>query len=107
MTDALRDEVVRGASTGRIRRLAQDVGMGSLAEDARRQVAEGVTTPHEVGRVLQSEPGAALPCRSCGRPCPADSVGCPWCGLARGRACGCGAPLESGWRFCPACLRKQ
>jgi type II secretory ATPase GspE/PulE/Tfp pilus assembly ATPase PilB-like protein len=107
MTDALRDEVVRGASTGRLRRLAADAGMGSLAEDARRQVAEGVTTPHEVGRVLQTEPGAALPCRACARPCPADSVGCPWCGLARSRTCGCGASLEAPWRFCPACLRKQ
>ena len=35
MTDALRDEVVRGASTVRIRGLAQAAGMGSLAEDAR------------------------------------------------------------------------
>jgi len=107
MTDALRDEVVRGASTGRVRQLARDAGMGSISEDARRQVAEGVTTPHEVGRVLQSEAGAALPCRACARPCPVDAAGCPWCGLARARSCACGAALDSGWRFCPACLRKQ
>jgi type II secretory ATPase GspE/PulE/Tfp pilus assembly ATPase PilB-like protein len=106
MTDALRDEVVRGGTTGRIRRLAVDAGMGAIAEDARRQVAEGVTTPHEVGRVLQTEPGAATPCRACARACPADAAGCPWCGLARTRACACGVPLESAWRFCPACLRK-
>ena len=70
MTDALRDELVRGASTARLRRLAIEAGMGSLSEDARRQVAEGVTTRHEVGRVLQSEPGSALPCRGCARPLP-------------------------------------
>ncbi len=106
MTDALRDELVRGASTARLRRLAIEAGMGSLSEDARRQVAEGVTTPHEVGRVLQSEPGSALPCRGCGRPCPSDAAGCPWCGFMRTRSCTCGTRLESAWRFCPACLRK-
>lgn len=106
MTDALRDEVVRGASTGRIRGLAQAAGMGSLAEDARRLVAEGVTTPHEVGPLLQTEPGASLPCRGCGGACPPEAAGCPWCGLARGRACRCGTPADAGWRFCPACLRK-
>ena len=106
MTDALRDELVRGASTARLRRLAIEAGMGSLSEDARRQVAEGVTTPHEVGRVLQSEPGSALPCRGCARPCPSDAAGCPWCGFMRTRSCTCGTWLESAWRFCPACLRK-
>jgi type II secretory ATPase GspE/PulE/Tfp pilus assembly ATPase PilB-like protein len=106
MTDALREEVVRGAATGRLRRLAADAGMGTLAEDARRKVAEGVTTPHEVGRVLASEPGAALPCSGCARPCPADAAGCPWCGRPRARLCACGVALEPAWRFCPGCLRK-
>jgi type IV pilus assembly protein PilB len=106
MTDALRDEVVRGASTGRLRRLAAEAGMTTLAEDARRKVAEGVTTPHEVARVLQSEPGAALPCPGCGSPCPPDAAGCPSCGRPRGRTCGCGTSLEAAWRYCPSCLRK-
>jgi general secretion pathway protein E len=106
MTDALREEVMRGASTGRIRRLAADAGMGTLAEDARRKVAEAVTTPHEVARVLQSEPGAALPCVACAQPCPAEAVGCPWCGRPRARVCACGVTLDAAWRFCPGCLRK-
>lgn len=105
-TDALRDEIVRGASTSRLRRLAREAGMTTLAEDALRKVAGTVTTPHEVARVLQTEPGTALPCPGCGSPCPTESMGCPWCGRARTRRCGCGAPLESLWRFCPACLRK-
>lgn len=36
--------------------------MKMLAEDARRKVAEKLTTPHEMARVLQTEPGTALPC---------------------------------------------
>ena len=106
MTDALRDEVVRGASTSRLRRLAADAGMLTLADDARQKVAEAVTTPHEVARVLQTEPGASLPCGGCRRPCPPEAVGCPWCGRARARRCGCGGVLEPGWRYCPACVRK-
>ena len=106
MTDALRDEVVRGASTGRLRRLAGEAGMNTLAEDARRKVAERLTTPHEMARVLQTEPGAALPCLGCGGPCPPEMVGCPWCGRARTQRCRCGVSLEPPWRFCPACLRK-
>ncbi len=106
MTDALREEVVRGASTGRLRRFAADAGMGTLAEDARRKVAEGITTPHEVARVIQSEPGSAFPCEGCGRACPAEATGCPWCGRPRMRLCACGATLETGWRYCPGCLRK-
>ena len=106
MTDPLRDEVVRGATTGRLRRLAGEGGMGTIAEDARRKVAEGVTTPHEMARVLQTEPGAALPCAGCGSPCPPEAAGCPWCGRERGRRCGCGAGLEAAWRYCPVCLRK-
>ena len=106
MTDALRDEVVRGASTGRLRRLAREAGMNTLAEDARRKVAEKLTTPHEMARVLQTEPGAALPCPGCGGPCPPEAGGCPWCGRARTRKCRCGVSLEPPWRFCPTCLRK-
>ena len=106
MTDAIRDEVARGSSTGRLRCLAREAGMNTLAEDARRKVAEKVTSPHEMARVLQTEPGAALPCPGCGGPCPPESVGCPWCGLERTQRCRCGVSLEPPWRFCPTCLRK-
>lgn len=106
MTEALREEVVRGASNSRLRRLATDGGMGTMAEDAHRKVAEGVTTPHEVARVIQSEPGIAFPCAGCGRSCPTDAHGCPWCGRPQLQLCACGAPLEPAWRYCPGCLRK-
>jgi general secretion pathway protein E len=105
MTDALRDEVVGAAATGTLRRLAEDAGMGTIVEDARRKAAEGVTTPHEVGRVLQTDPGASLPCNVCGGETPTGALACPTCGTVRARRCGCGGTLQPGWRFCAWCLR--
>jgi type II secretory ATPase GspE/PulE/Tfp pilus assembly ATPase PilB-like protein len=105
MTDAMRDEVTGSVATATLRRLAEDAGMGSLVEDARRKAAEGVTTPHEVGRVLQTDPGAALPCRRCGGETPAGALACPHCGSPRARRCVCGETLQPGWRYCAWCLR--
>ncbi|GMV06048.1 MAG: pilus biosynthesis protein TapB [Gemmatimonadota bacterium] len=105
VTDALRDAVTGGASTAHLRSLARDAGMGLFAEDARRAVAEGLTTPHEISRVLHADPGASLPCPGCGADVPMGAAACPGCGRARRRACPCGSPLERGWRFCPACVR--
>lgn len=105
VTDALRDAITRGAATAQLRALARDAGMGRFAEDARRAVAEGLTTPHEIGRVLHADPGASLPCPSCGDEVPMGANACPGCGRPRRRACRCGAHLESGWRYCPACVR--
>ncbi len=104
--DALRDAVIAGATVTELRRRARDAGMGTLADDARRKVAEGVTTPHEVGRVVRSDPGAALPCGSCGEGVPSGAVGCPGCGRRQGHRCGCGERIEPGWTFCPWCLRR-
>lgn len=106
MTDGMRDDVVRGSSTGTLRRLAEEAEMGTLADDARRKVAEGVTTPHEVSRVLHGDPGAALPCEGCGGSVPVGAEGCPGCGRVRVRRCGCGQRLRPDWRFCPSCIRR-
>jgi type II secretory ATPase GspE/PulE/Tfp pilus assembly ATPase PilB-like protein len=106
MNDRLREAVVRGASTPVLRRLARESGMGLLAEDARRQVSEGRTTPHEVSRVVRGDSGSAVPCGRCGGEVPADSRGCPWCGVRRVRECRCGHRLEPGWRFCASCLAR-
>jgi len=105
MTDALRDEVVREAGTATLRRLAEESGMMSMVDDARRKVAEGVTTPHEVGRVLQTDPGAALPCKGCGGDVPTGALACPACGRVRLARCPCGQTLQPGWRYCAWCLR--
>lgn len=106
MSDALREGVAQGTSIGRIRRLAREGGMTSLKEDALRKVAEGITSPHEVGRILKGSAGASLPCPTCRKECPTGSHACPWCGTPRSNRCSCGEELRTGWRFCPSCLRK-
>lgn len=105
MTETIRDEVVRGASTSVFRRRARAAGMGSMAEDARRKVAEGITSPHEVARVLRQDPAEALPCSGCGAAVPPEALGCPHCGRTIQHRCTCGHRLRRGWRFCPSCLR--
>ena len=106
VTDPIREAVIRGGDLGEIRRLAEAGGMGSMAADARRKVAEGITTPHEVARVLKGDAGEALPCRRCQGPVALGARGCPGCGWPRGRWCACGEALREGWRYCPNCLRK-
>jgi type IV pilus assembly protein PilB len=106
MTDALREAVANNASLGTLRRLATEAGMSSLKNDARRKVAERITSPHEAGRVIQGDGGASIPCRRCRRDVPLGSQGCPWCGLLRLRVCACGAQLQPDWRYCPACVRR-
>ena len=105
LTDPLRDEISRGGASARLRALAREAGMGRFADDARRAVAEGLTTPHEISRVLHADPGASLPCRACGGSVPVGANACPSCGRPRRRLCRCGATLDPGWRFCPRCVR--
>jgi len=106
MTDALREGVAQGASIGQLRRLAREGGMGSLKEDALRKISEGITSPHEVSRILQGTLGGYLSCPTCKADVPTGSRACPWCGALRGHFCSCGEEIRAGWRFCPACLRK-
>ena len=103
--DAMREEIIHGASISTLRRLARARGMITLAEDARRLVAEGMTTPHEVARVIHGDPGATLPCAGCGTDIPSGAIACPRCGRRRRKVCPCGRWTQRGWRFCPWCLR--
>ena len=103
--DEIRTAVTAGASIASLRTLARRNGMGSMARDARRQVAESVTTPHEAGKVIALTQGAAVHCGNCEAPLPPAAAGCPMCGRPRGSMCPCGEPLDRRWRYCPACLR--
>ncbi len=105
MNDTIRDQIMRGASTSDLRRLAAESGMASLTEDVSRKVAEGLTSPHEAARIIQSDVGSVAPCPSCGGEVPWEGLGCPHCGRAARRLCTCGAVVRRGWRFCAACLR--
>jgi type IV pilus assembly protein PilB len=106
LSDALRELVAEGGPQSLMRKMAREGGMVSIREDAMRKVAEGITSPHEVARVIQTDGGAFLPCDNCGKEVPVGSRGCPWCGQSRVRTCSCGTPLRRSWRFCPTCLRK-
>ena len=105
MNDAIRDQIMRGASTSDLGRLASESGMASLTEDVGRKVAEGLTSPHEAARVIQSDVGSAAPCPDCAGEVPWDALGCPHCGRVTRRLCACGAVVRRRWRFCSACLR--
>jgi type IV pilus assembly protein PilB len=107
MTDALREAVARGSSLTTLHRLAAEAGMGTLKGDALRKVAEGVTSPHEAGRVIRGEAGGHSPCPACGGAIPSGAIGCPRCGLRKLDHCVCGEQLHSRWRFCPGCLRQR
>ena len=106
VTDAIRDEIGRDASTRRIRHLAREAGMGRLADDARRAVVEGLTSPHEIAWVLSTDPGASLPCGRCASDVPVGANACPVCGSHRQTTCACGERLEKGWSYCPRCVRR-
>lgn len=103
--DEIKTALISGAAVTALRTIAQRNGMGSMAKDALRQVAEGITTPHEAGRILALTEGSSIACQSCDGTMPLGAAGCPVCGRPRIAACGCGQTLERRWRFCPACLR--
>jgi type IV pilus assembly protein PilB len=105
LTDPLRDAISRGEPIDRIRALASEAGMGSLAADALRAVAAGHTTPHEITRLLHAAAITARPCRACDGAVPLGATACPNCGHQDRRSCSCGRTLEKGWRYCPWCVR--
>ena len=105
VNDEMRTAVVGGASITKLRTLARRNGMRSMARDAMRQVAQGVTTPHEAAYVIALTRGAALDCDSCKGSLPPGCAGCPMCGQPRQSICTCGEPLDRRWRYCPTCLR--
>ncbi|MEX0935588.1 MAG: ATPase, T2SS/T4P/T4SS family [Gemmatimonadota bacterium] len=106
VSDQLRSAIAQRADAGEIRRLAGRAGMGTMAADARRKVAERITTQHEVSRVLSESPSHIRSCRRCGTTLPDDAAGCPGCGAPSARICSCGRGLRRPWRFCPHCLRR-
>ncbi len=53
--DGLRELTTQGASAVKLRAYARERGHGSLRDDGRRLVREGVTTPDEVARVTRED----------------------------------------------------
>ncbi len=106
LSDELRDEISTGASSAKLRRLARETGMRTLASDAKRVVASGLTTPHETARLIHAAADATIPCGACGGGVPVGGLACPACGQKQGVRCPCGQKLERGWRYCPWCVRR-
>lgn len=103
--DEIRSAVSAGASITSLRGLARKNGMASMAQDSRRKVAEGVTSPHEAGRIMTMCEGSAASCGRCDAALPPGAAGCPGCGQPLVLLCQCGRPLQPQWRFCPWCVR--
>jgi type IV pilus assembly protein PilB len=105
ISDEMRDEMSGAGSSAGLRRLAVETGMGTIESDARRAVAAGLTTPHEIARLLQAGAVTGAPCPVCDTVAPFAALACPGCGGRRRRMCPCSQPLERGWRWCPSCVR--
>ena len=105
ISDALRDEISRGGSASEMRRLARETGMRGMDSDARRAVASGLTSPHEIIRLIGAAEGVSVACRHCDSAVPVGAMACPSCGRQRRRRCPCGQGLEQGWRYCPRFIR--
>lgn len=101
----LREMIAQGGAQSEVRRAARENGMGSLRDDARRLVAEGVTTALEAERVLRIELDTGPTCRNCNCDMPRLASGCPACGEPVLATCSCGARVERHWRWCAHCLR--
>lgn len=105
MDDEIRGAVSAGASITSLRALARKNGMASMSQDSMRKVAEGVTSPHEAGRIIAMCEGSAAPCTQCNASLPPGAAGCPGCGQPLAVRCLCGKTLSPQWRFCPWCMR--
>ncbi len=101
----VRELVLADASADAIRNAARADGMRPLAHDAWARVADGTTSIDEVAPLLALLADEAPVCPGCGAGIEAGHGWCPACGRALAARCGCGAVLRSHWRFCAACGR--
>jgi type II secretory ATPase GspE/PulE/Tfp pilus assembly ATPase PilB-like protein/ActR/RegA family two-component response regulator len=102
----IRDLLMRGATTGEVRRAARDAGMMGLREDGLAKASAGMTTLDELLRVSPGELEVeGDQCPVCAHHVESDFAHCPFCGCALGLpSCGtCARTLEPGWRLCPDC----
>jgi type IV pilus assembly protein PilB len=105
VNDGLREAIGGDMGESVVRRRAEEEGMRTLGDDARRKVEGGVTRESEVRRVLGGSSGGTIACERCGEGLPLEAAGCPACGWPCLRRCRCGRALSASWRYCPACLR--
>jgi type IV pilus assembly protein PilB len=106
MTEAVRQVVAAGGSTGQIREAARAAGMVSLAEDGLAKMTAGITSASELLRLAGDQYEARRLCAHCGAALALDFNACPSCGQRLARGCPhCGRVLQPAWTFCPYCAR--
>jgi RNA polymerase subunit RPABC4/transcription elongation factor Spt4 len=85
-------------------RAARAAGMQSLRDEGKARIAEGLTSPEELLRVLGPAVRLDCICEGCGRALRSGFVACPWCGQSRHSRCpSCASLLEENWVGCPYC----
>jgi type IV pilus assembly protein PilB len=86
-----------------IRIMARKEGMELLAENALQRVADGMTTPEDVLRVVDMIAESDC-CPSCGHEIQENFTVCPRCAtVLRTNCASCGLHLQSEWKVCPYC----
>jgi type IV pilus assembly protein PilB len=104
MNARLRDLILKEATEEDIRLAGQESGMKSLMQDGLSKAKVGLTTLHELGRVLEVAEHAASSCSGCGRPINSEYRHCPYCRTVLRRVCEtCSRTLQAGWTICAYC----
>ncbi|HEX6309025.1 MAG TPA: ATPase, T2SS/T4P/T4SS family [Longimicrobiales bacterium] len=105
VTPRLRDRIVRRAPADALLEIARAEGFTSLGQDAWAKVRAGLTSIGEVAPLLALAEAEGAVCGACGAATRARFCACPACGVRLRPRCGCGARLDAGWHYCPACAR--
>jgi type IV pilus assembly protein PilB len=103
VTREIRDLISTRAGEADVRTRAEKQGMRTIRRDATLKIEHGITTPAEVGRVIDMDPGGAR-CPQCTHPAEEAFSNCPMCGTSLRRECpSCLKVLKEEWARCPYC----
>ena len=106
VTDDLRRLIAQRGAEAVLREAALGAGMISLGEDGLLKVKAGITTPHELLRVVTEVRETRALCPACGTRITPEFHACPTCGHRVGGGCPhCHRPVQPEWKFCPYCAR--
>ena len=105
LTEDIRDQIAKGASTAMIRFTAKAAGMVPLKDYSLRLVGRHLTSTDEVIRVTLSDTGGGdTLCPKCRNPIGEDFIKCPFCQHELKRSCErCGTLQEDHWTSCAKC----
>jgi type II secretory ATPase GspE/PulE/Tfp pilus assembly ATPase PilB-like protein/CheY-like chemotaxis protein len=104
VTKAIEQLIGERAPESTIRAMAEEHGMTSILEDARRKILDGITTPSEVLRVVELDTKRRLACPRCHGTIEETFSVCPFCRTQLRLTCPrCDAPLKPKWTACPFC----